>query len=79
MHRLLVQIVSGFASCMVSMCVTVPVRKKKYSHKPIRGRLLQRGLVTGSYHKQEVQKHQELDYLGKGHQLLSLVFNNASA
>lgn len=33
----------------------------------------------GSYHQQEVQKHQELDYLGKGHQLFPLVFNNASA
>lgn len=34
---------------------------------------------AGSYHEQEVQQHQELDYLRKGHQLFPLVFNNASA
>lgn len=34
---------------------------------------------TGSCSQLEAPKHQELDYLGKGHQLFLLVFNNASA
>lgn len=43
--------------------------------------VLLRGIVegTGTYREHEVQKHQELDYLGKGHQLFPIVFNNASA
>ena len=77
----LVQMLRGFASCIVSICLSSKfVLNYIYFHETWNGSLLLTGMVesTDSYHQQEIQKHQELDYLGKGHQLFLLVFNNAS-
>lgn len=54
--------------------------RRTFSNRPMRASLLLVGVVEGtdSCLKEEVGKHQALDYL-EGHQLLPLVFNNASA
>lgn len=59
---------SGFTSCLTTMCLTISVWKGP-SCEPIRGKTSKRG----SYRKQDLRTHQELDYLGKGHQLLLLL------